>query len=280
MRVGKNQRKNIRLLTMPQTGRLKNFKANIPFIVEKKNYIVKTADSNAELNAALKLRHEVFLEEILNKKKRGGIDRDRFDKFCDHIIIYDKRNEMIIGTYRLQSSLYSKKWYTETEFHMKSISNLPGIKLELGRACVHPEHRNGITIALLWEGIKAYVDYSGANYLFGCSSVKTTDPDQIRIVHQYLRENGHISHSMNIRPRSKYRLPLSKNELLRSPVLTIEDFKEQMKDRIPSLLMSYLNVGAKVYGSPALDREFQCIDFLTLLDTRNLLSDKLRKPLS
>ncbi|NLO44190.1 MAG: hypothetical protein GX106_04435 [Candidatus Cloacimonetes bacterium] len=85
---------------------------------------------------------------------------------------------------------------------------------------------------------------------------------------------------MNIRPRSKYRLPLSKNELLRSPVLTIEDFKEQMKDRIPSLLMSYLNVGAKVYGSPALDREFQCIDFLTLLDTRNLLSDKLRKPVS
>ncbi|NLO44205.1 MAG: GNAT family N-acetyltransferase, partial [Candidatus Cloacimonetes bacterium] len=78
MRVGKNQRKNIRLLTMPQTGRLKNFKTNIPFIVEKKNYIVKTADSNAELNAALKLRHEVFLEEILNKKKRGGIDRDRF----------------------------------------------------------------------------------------------------------------------------------------------------------------------------------------------------------
>lgn len=280
MRVGKFQRKNIRRLTMPQTGRLKNFTAHIPFTIEKKNYIVKTADSNAELSAALKLRHEVFLEELLNKKKRGGVDRDRFDKLCDHIIIYDKRNDMIVGTYRLQSSLHSKKWYTETEFHMKSISRLPGIKLELGRACVHPDHRNSITIALLWEGIKAYVDQSGANYLFGCSSVKTTDPNQIRVIYQYLRENGHLSHSMNIRPRSKYRLPLSKNQLLRSPVLTVDELKEQLKDRIPSLLVSYLKVGAKVYGNPAFDRDFQCIDFLTLLDTRNLRTERLRKPLS
>lgn len=279
MRVGKFQSKKIRRLTMPQVGRLKRFTAHIPIAVEKKNYIVKTADSTAELNAALKLRHEVFLEELLHKKKRGSIDRDRFDKFCDHIIIIDKRIDMIIGTYRLQSSLHSKKWYTATEFHMKSISRLPGIKLELGRACVHRDHRNGITIALLWEGIKAYVDASGANYLFGCSSIKTTDLEQIRVIYQHLKANGHLSHSYNIRPRSKYRLPVSNKQLMLAPTMTLEELKEKMKDRIPALLTSYLKVGAKVYGTPALDRDFRCIDFLTLLDTRNLLNDKLRKPI-
>jgi putative hemolysin len=39
---------------------------------------------------------------------------------------------------------------------------------------------------------------------------------------------------------------------------------------IPSLLHSYLRIGAKVCGIPALDKSFRCIDFLTLLDVREL----------
>jgi len=39
---------------------------------------------------------------------------------------------------------------------------------------------------------------------------------------------------------------------------------------IPKLLRAYLTVGAKICGPPAIDRHFQTIDFLTLLDLEAL----------
>jgi len=258
-------------------NRMKNFRAHIPITIEKKNYIVKTADSREELHAALKLRHDVFLSELLKKSKRSGLDKDKFDKLCDHLIIIDKKTNMLIGTYRLQSSLFTNKWYTATEFHMKHIKRLPGTKLELGRACVHPEHRNGVTIALLWEGISAYIKASGTNYLFGCSSIKTTDHAQIREIYRYLLQNGYLSHEHRVRPRTKFKIRGMVNKLNKMPdpdTMT----PAQMKTMIPSLLASYLKAGAKVCGSPALDKNFKCIDFLTLLDVSNLQEKAVRKP--
>ena len=266
------------LINIVRQNRLKNFRAHIPILIEKKKFIVKTADSREELHAALKLRHDVFITELLKKQKRSGLDKDRFDKLCDHLLIIEKSSGQLIGTYRLQSSLHTKKWYTATEFHMKQIKKLPGVKLELGRACVHPDHRNGITIALLWEGITAYVEASGTNYLFGCSSIKTTDREEIKKIYYYLLQNGHLSHDHKVKPKGKFKVPGMKKHLKRNPhsdgILT----PFEMKDKIPSLLNSYLKVGAKVCGSPALDKSFKCIDFLTLLDIEQLQSQRLRKP--
>lgn len=267
-----------KVLRILQRSRMMNFRAHIPIFIEKKNFIVKTADSREELYAALKLRHDVFLMELLKKQKKSGVDKDRFDKLCDHLIIIDKRSNSLIGTYRLQSSLHTKKWYTATEFHMKHIKRLPGIKLELGRACVHPDHRNGVTIALLWEGIKAYVEASGTSYLFGCSSIKTTNHVEILQIYQYLLNNGHLSHEHRVRPRGKFRINGMNKHFRACGVGCFDNLDPSMKDKIPSLLASYLKVGAKVCGSPALDKSFKCIDFLTLLDVSCLKSQYIRKP--
>lgn len=261
-----------RLIKLPRPNRMKNFRAHIPIYLEKKNFIVKTADSNEELKAALKLRHDVFMEELLHRHKRNGIDIDRFDKHCDHLLIIDKRSDQVIGVYRLQSSLFTKRWYTATEFHMKHIlKRLPGNKLELGRACVHPDHRNGITIALLWAGIHAYISASQTAYLFGCSSIKTTNREEIRGIYNYLTSGGHLTHEQRVRPRGKFRVPgfakyakRSKNKALNPDELA------QNRERIPALLNSYLKAGAKVCGYPALDRNFKCIDFLTLLNVSDI----------
>lgn len=251
--------------------RMKDFWAHIPLLIDKKNYIVKTADSNEELHQALKLRHDVFLSELLHRHKRSGIDRDRFDRFCDHLLIIDKRDGAVIGTYRLQSSLHTRRWYTATEFHMRRIvKHLPGNKLELGRACVHPEHRNGITIALLWEGIVAYMSASETSYMFGCSSIKTMDKDEIKQIYYYLKQNGHTTDDHRVRPKGKFRVPGMKGHVRRNPTHHAILDHGSYREKIPSLLHSYLRVGAKVCGIPALDKSFRCIDFLTLLDVRDL----------
>ncbi len=276
--ISMNPKTNVAAILKILSSRMKNFRAHIPILIEKKNFIVKTADSKEELYAAMRLRHDVFLDELLKKRRRSGLDMDKFDKLCDHLIIIDKRTDMMIGTYRLQSSLYTRKWYTATEFHMKHIKKLPGTKLELGRACVHPDHRNGVTIALLWEGITAYIEASGTAYLFGCSSIKTTDRAEIGKIYQYLNQNGHLNHEHRVRPRGKFKVPGMKRQIkTMSPIEEIYTPAEK-KDMIPSLLASYLKVGAQLCGSPALDRNFKCIDFLTLLDVNDMQKQRIRKP--
>ncbi|NLK50468.1 MAG: GNAT family N-acetyltransferase [Candidatus Cloacimonetes bacterium] len=261
----------LRLGFKRRPNRMKNFRAHIPVYLEKRNFIVKTADSTEELRAALRLRHEVFLEELLQRKKKSGFDVDRFDKTCDHLLIIDKRNNMVIGTYRLQSSLHTKRWYTATEFNIKQITKkLPGNKLELGRACVHPDHRNGVTIALLWAGIHAYMTASQTEYLFGCSSINTTDNNDIKGIYHFLREGGYLTKEYRVRPRGKFKVPgfdrYIRKYKNRFPAMEVQVHK----DKIPPLLNSYLKAGAKVCGNPALDRNFRCIDFLTLLSVQDI----------
>jgi hypothetical protein len=48
--------------------------------------------------------------------------------------------------------------------------------VELGRACVHAEHRNLTVLSLLWKGIAAYARERSARYLIGCSSLTSQDP--------------------------------------------------------------------------------------------------------
>ncbi len=245
------------------------FRAHIPLLIEKARYVIKTADNDLEFKAALRLRHQVFLEELLQRKKRNGLDIDRFDRSCDHLLILEKATGRLIGTYRLQSSLHTKKWYTATEFHMKQIKHLPGNKLELGRACVHPEFRNGITIALLWEGVNAYIQASGTDFLFGCSSVKTMDREEIRSIYYFLKQQGYHTDDHKVRPRVKFRVPGLKRQVRKQPFSHIELQQRDFRGRIPNLLSSYLKAGAKVCGIPAMDRSFKCVDFLTLLDVKN-----------
>ncbi len=260
-----------------QPHNYKHYSPHIRVFIDKKNFIIKTAENAYELHKALKLRHDVFHEELLHKRKKSGIDLDRFDKRCDHLLIIDKRTNYLIGTYRLQSSLHAKKWYTATEFHMKHIHKLPGNKLELGRACVHPDYRNGVTIALLWEGIHAYMLASDTKYMFGCSSIKTTDKDEIKKIYSYLKHHDHVSDKLKVRPKGKFKIHGFVRQVKRhSRHHTIHE-QSDIKGKIPSLLQSYLKVGAKVCGSPARDRSFRCYDFLTLLDVTEMREQYRRK---
>ena len=252
-------------------NRMKDYSAHIPVCIEKKNYLIKTADTIEELRSALRLRHDIFLQELLKKKKRSGIDLDKFDKCCDHLLIIDKRTDQVIGTYRLQSSLFTKRFYTATEFHMKELKTLPGNKLELGRACVHPDHRNGITIALLWEGIIAYMEASQSTYLFGCSSIKTIDKEEIKAIYYHLKREGHIEENSLVRPRGKFKIPGLRRHVRKHPESQIEN-QAHDNEKIPSLLSSYLRMGAKLHGVPALDKSFKCVDFMTILSAEQLLS--------
>jgi putative hemolysin len=254
---------------------LRAFQPKIRLYIEKEAYVIKTVESSWELKAALRLRHDVFYQELLNVPSPGGFDTDAYDLLCDHLVILDKKTGGLVGTYRLISSTYSNHFYSGSEFDIAGLLALPGNKLELGRACIQKEYRNGFIIALLWRGVFQYAQAVQAQYLFGCSSIQTTDLDAVAQICGWLRSNG-LMMDIGIPPQPTHRLP-------QPAVFAARDGHgdsaalERARKNIPPLLLSYLKAGARVGSEPALDKTFRCIDFMTILETEKLAAAYDRK---
>jgi putative hemolysin len=74
--------------------------------IREGRYLVRFAQTPKELEAALRLRFEVFnleLGEGLQSSFQTGLDRDEFDEACHHLIVLEMQKGEIIGTYRVQT---------------------------------------------------------------------------------------------------------------------------------------------------------------------------------
>lgn len=248
--------------------KLGKFKQKINVHIEKGNFVIKTAENATELENILKLRFDVFYQELLEKKAVIRSDIDQFDFICDHLVVVDKEKNRFVGTYRLNLSSFSKKFYSSQEFDIGNITSLPGIKLELGRACVDKEYRTGTIIGLLWRGLAEYIKKSSARYLFGCSSVKTTDIHEVSLLYLYLMKYHKAPEHFAVVPRRNFKFP-QLLDYIKDSKYTSEEI-DSAKSLVPPLLSFYLKAGAFVCGEPALDRAFKCVDFFTILDMENL----------
>lgn len=248
---------------------IQNYKPNVTFAIERPSYLIKTAETGKELEEILKLRHSVFYEELLHKRKFSHVDIDAFDRIFDHLMILDKRTNKIVGTYRVNSSLFNERTYSETEFDIKKIQDLPGRKLELGRACIHREHRNSVVLSLLWKGLWKYVSLTFTRYLFGCSSIMTMNHQTAAAIYLHLKEGYDAGEEVRVYPKEKFRIRDFKGQFEYAKAL-VDYSGFDVQEFIPPLLSLYLKYGARVCGEPALDRKMKCIDFFTLIDLNHL----------
>ncbi len=225
------------------------------------SYHVHLASSQADQMDAFRLRFLVFnleLNEGLKTAYATGHDVDEFDGVCDHLIVEHTGTGKVVGTYRLQTGAMASAnagFYSEREFDFSPYKRLGNSVIELGRACVHRDHRSSEVLYLLWRGIAQYAINHGGRYLIGCSSLTSQDPAHGTAVYGAMRE--HLADPpLRTTPQPAFAMPLM------SP--------ENASDKIPKLLRAYLAVGAKICGPPAIDRDFKTIDFLTLMDLETL----------
>lgn len=245
---------------------VRGFRSKVDLSFDKGRFRVCTVRGGEDLEEVLRLRYDVFHREMLNKRFPVGLDIDEFDGLADHLVVVDQASTRIVGTYRLLSSRFTTKFYSETEFGLSKFLALPGEKLELSRACIHRDFRTGPVMHLLWRGLVQYIQESRATCLFGLTSVKTTDAAVAARLYVGFREKGVIENSLGIRPVPSFTHPDFQKALE-----TVEKNPEPAtEDRIPPLLASYLKAGARIHGEPALDRAFQCFDFFTVLRMKDL----------
>ena len=222
------------------------------------HYATRLARNRDEVRAAQSLRFEVFnleLNEGLEQSYESGLDQDPFDDVCDHLIVEHLPSAHIVGTYRLQTGENAaayRGYYCAQEFEFGVFEPLRPQMVELGRACVHPQHRNLVVLGLLWKGIADYAKQHGARYLFGCSSITSQDPTVGASTYTELCRKHLVAPAWRTGPLREFHCSLD-NLAAEAP-------------KLPKLLRAYLSLGAKICGPPALDRQFKTIDFLTLLD--------------
>jgi putative hemolysin len=227
------------------------------YLAQCGTYRVRLARTEQDRLAAFRLRFMVFnleLNEGLQSAFVDGYDTDPFDAVCDHLIVEHIASGAVVGTYRLQSGDTAGRnlgYYSEQEFDFAPFEALRSQIVELGRACVHRDHRTSDVLNLLWKGIARYARMNGAHMLIGCCSLTSQDPFEGLAAFERL-QSCLAEPEIFTAPTAAFALPH-----VEGPIPQIE---------VPRLLRAYLALGAKICAAPAIDRAFGTIDYLTLLD--------------
>lgn len=245
------------------------------------SYALRLAQTREDREAACRLRFTVFnveLGEGLESSYETGLDTDRFDDVCDHLLVEDKVSRRVVGTYRMQSGETAARqmgYYSEQEFNLAPYEPLRASILELGRAAIDREHRTPEVLTLLWRGIAQYAHDTGLRYLLGCSSLNSCDPAEGWQMYRQL-QNYRVSREFETVPTAAYACPLESDSMPQKasaqPLSGAQNWESSEREpvKVPKLLKTYLAIGARIAAPPAWDREFRTIDFLTLLDLRLL----------
>ncbi|MBC7532516.1 MAG: GNAT family N-acetyltransferase [Oligoflexus sp.] len=249
---------------------LDQWQPKINFELKQSRYLIKTAQTAQEFEDTIRLRSEVFLKEFAGKNGDDLLDIEDRDSEADFLIIKDAVTQEIYASYRLICSDFSDNFYSKSEFSIDDFLTHPGKKLELSRACVRADKRSsGIFLHLLWRGLIEYIRVSGSRYLFGCSSIQYLKLPELVSVYQSLNRLDAISEDYGIKPLPHYSI-LDLQGLLKCRPAIHEAGKTVAELPLPPLLMGYVKAGAKVYGAPAYDQDFGCLDLFTVLDFQNL----------
>src|SRR5262244_2693023 len=193
-------------------------KQNAP-LVRAGNLEVKLATNLTELDAAMRLRFEVFnleLQEGLVSSYDRGYDTDAYDAYCDHLIVKDMTSDEVVGTYRLLRGSQAERhigFYSENEFDLSNLKRLRGEMLELGRSCVAASHRSFATLNLLWSAIVKYAIDRNLRRMFGCASLHVSEPGEVRGVYSYLRANHFAPEKYRVYPVESCRMTISEDAL-------------------------------------------------------------------
>jgi putative hemolysin len=240
-------------------------------------YSLLLSTDPALIESAQRLRYDVFRQEpgFTLTGQGAGVDVDRFDEHCDHLLVREDNSGELVGCYRMLSptgAVAAGGLYTATEFDIQALDGLRPSLVEMGRAVVRKDHRNGAVVLLMWAGILAYLDRCGYDYVTGCVSVPVNGDGgppgaQIRGVRDFVLRRHAAPPQYRVYPHR--------------PVIIdgrpLDEIPAPARPMIPPLMRGYLRLGARICGEPAYDADFGVGDFPALLDKRQADTRYLRR---
>jgi putative hemolysin len=239
------------------------------------SFEIRLAATKKDVRKAQKLRYKVFYEEggASAQAHVALVRRDLcpFDKFCDHLLVYDMDNRnsfgrvkaKLVGTYRLLRRAVAEQhggFYSAGEFDIGSL--LARHKdmnfLELGRSCVHAKYRSKRVIELLWRGLWIYAKHHHVDVLIGCASLPGTNPLALALPLSFLHHRASAEDDWQVAPLKGRAVPMG---ILEAGGV---DARKGIA-ALPPLVKAYLRVGAKFGNGAVIDKQFGTIDVFTIM---------------
>lgn len=235
---------------------------------ERSGLAVAWARSESEVREAQHLRYLVFAKEMGARLSPlpgtpAGLDVDVFDAYCEHLLVRTASTDgapgMVIGTYRVLTPACAQRvggLYSETEFDLTRLRPLRSKMVELGRSCVHADHRSGGAILALWGALAEFMVRNRLDTMVGCASIS-------------MRDGGHVAASLWEQLRKTHLAPIEWQVRPRLP-LPVEELDRGLAVEPPPLIRGYLRCGARVLGAPAWDPDFNTADLPLLMRIEDL----------
>jgi putative hemolysin len=225
------------------------------------------ARTEEDVRAAQRLRYQVFAVEMgaqLTVPAGSPLehDIDLFDPYCEHLLVRlhgDDGESEVIGTYRVLTPEASRRvggLYSETEFDLTRLRQLRSKMVELGRSCVHPDHRQGGVIMALWGALAEFMVRNHLDTMIGCASIS-------------MRDGGHVAASLYEQLSKTHLAPIEHQVRARLP-LPVQELDRNLQVDPPALIKGYLRCGAKILGAPAWDPDFNTADLPMLMRIADL----------
>jgi putative hemolysin len=242
---------------------------------EDSPFILRLAATAEDLSAAQRLRYEVFVVELGGDgplvDHAARLERDAFDPFFDHLVLVDRRRDPagldhVVGAYRVlpgDRRLSAGRFYSEAEYDLTPLLASGRRLLELGRSCVHRDHRGGTAMFHLWNGLAEYVLERGIEILFGVASFHGTDVTTLAAPLSYLHHHHLAPLELRVTARPEHRQEMG---LIPAGQL---DRKAAMA-ATPALIKAYLRLGGFVGDGAWIDTEFNTTDVCLLMNTTQM----------
>ena len=232
---------------------------------------VQWARHQDEVREAQRLRHAVFVGEMGARlhSPLSGHDIDLFDDYCEHLLVRDAATRQVIGTYRVLTPTQARRagsTYSDTEFDLVRLRGLRERMVELGRSCVHPDHRHGGVIMALWGALAEFMVRNQLDTMIGCASIPMLHNGVV---------SGDVAASLWRQLRQTHLAPIEYRVLPRLP-LPVERLDDTLSVEPPALIKGYLRLGAQILGAPAWDPDFNTAD-LPMLMRLSDMSARYRK---
>ncbi len=234
----------------------------------------RIATSAAEIEAAQRLRYEVFYREMsaqpTPEMEASGRDFDRYDAFCDHLLVFDTETRDVVGCYRLLRHAVAAEnggFYSADEYDLGPLLAAAGPEdrlLELGRSCVAKAYRSSAVMQFMWRGLVAYLDRHGITLMFGCASLHGIEPEALKLELAYL----HHFHAVppELPPVRALASRYVDMNLMPKEAIDVQEAQREL----PPLVKGYIRFGSYIGDGAVIDHQFNTTDVFIYFPTARL----------
>lgn len=234
------------------------------FCLSRGRYKARQAETPQDVTRAQRLRHAAFIADTGAAPREEGLDRDSFDDICRHVLVEEVKTGTLVCCFRilpLKGGSEIGRSYAAQYYELSALESFDGPMVEMGRFCIHPDYHDPDILRVAWGAMTRFVDETGVEMLFGCSSFHGTDADSYADAFAVLRDR-HIAPKRwlpKVKAPNVFRFA---QRLRRKP-----DLKRAMLS-MPPLLRSYLVMGGWVSDHAVVDRDLNTLHVFTGLEIR------------